>query len=100
MSCLNVEGKIFLSVEAKRVSSFLIANQYMDTSVQKGKLQGKTGCIIIIVKDYFDQFSMHFTVSNYTTEWQQLKGGIVTGCTISVILLGTAMNQLLRSVDI
>ena len=56
--------------------------------------------IQIKLKDYFDQFNMHFTMINYTTDWQQLKGGIVTGCTISVIIFGTATNQLLRSVEI
>ena len=53
-----------------------------------------------MLKDYFDQFKMCFTVGNCTTDWQRLEKEIVTGCTISIILFGTAMNLLLKSVKI
>ena len=36
ISLLNVEGKIFFAILAKRLTSFLIGNLYIDTSVQKG----------------------------------------------------------------
>ena len=35
ISLLNTEGKIFFSVLSKRLSKFLIMNEYIDTSVQK-----------------------------------------------------------------
>ena len=36
ISLLNVEGKIFFSVLSKRLTNFLLKNNYVDTSVQKG----------------------------------------------------------------
>ena len=35
ISLQNVEGKIFFAVLARRMTRFLTANQYIDTSVQK-----------------------------------------------------------------
>ena len=45
ISLLNVEVKIFLAVLAKRTTSFLLANKYVDTSVQKGGVPGISGCL-------------------------------------------------------
>ena len=39
---------------------------------------------------------MRFTVGNYTTTLQRLEVGIVTGCTISVILFAAAMNLIVK----
>ena len=40
ISLLNVEGKIFFSILAKRLTSYLLKNNYVDTSVQKGGVPG------------------------------------------------------------
>ena len=45
ISLLNTEGKIFFSVLSKRLSKFLIMNEYIDTSVQKAGVAGIPGCI-------------------------------------------------------
>ena len=42
---LNVEGKIFFSVVAQRLSAFLQRNNYVDTSVQKAGISGFSGCL-------------------------------------------------------
>ena len=42
ISLLNVEGKIFFAVLARRMTT---ANQYIDTSVQKGGVPGFSGCL-------------------------------------------------------
>jgi hypothetical protein len=151
ISLLNVEGKIFLAVLAKRMTSYMLANNYIDVAVQKGGIPGVSGCLehtaaltqIIrearenggylavlwldlanaygsiphklvqltlqryhipekiqdLLKDYFDRMKMRFTVGNYTTAWQRLEVGIVTGCTISVILFAAAMNLLAKSAE-
>ena len=52
-----------------------------------------------MLKDYFDWFQRRFTVGKYTTNWQRLEIGIVTGRTISVVLFGAAMNLLMKSVE-
>ena len=48
---------------------------------------------------YFNNYIMRFTVADYTTAWQKLKVGIITGCTISVVLFLTAMNLLVNSAE-
>lgn len=151
ISLLNVEGKIFLGILAKRLTTFMVDNGYMDTSVQKGGVPGVAGClehtsmITKIIEDakknrgdlavlwldltnafgtiphklvhltlktyhvperfqkllqrYYDNFNMRFSCGDFTTEWQRLEVGIVTGCTISVILFSAAMNLLVKSAE-
>ncbi|CAC5377986.1 unnamed protein product [Mytilus coruscus] len=45
ISHLNVEGKIFFSIMARRMTSYMTDNNYVDTSVQKGGIPGFSGCI-------------------------------------------------------
>ena len=45
ISLLNVEGKIFFAVLAKRLTSYLTQNDYIDKSIQKGGIPGVPGCI-------------------------------------------------------
>ena len=45
ISLLNVEGKIFFSVLAQRLSIYLEKNKYVDTSVQKAGIPGFSGCL-------------------------------------------------------
>ena len=45
ISLLNVEGKIFFSVVAQRLSVFLQKNNFVDTSVQKAGISGFSGCL-------------------------------------------------------
>jgi len=41
----NVEGKIFFGLIAKRLTNFLLANGYIDTTVQKAGIPGFSGCM-------------------------------------------------------
>lgn len=45
ISLLSVEGKIFFSIVARRLTNFLLTNNYIDTSVQKGGIAGVPGCL-------------------------------------------------------
>uniref|UniRef100_A0A3B1K6T8 Reverse transcriptase domain-containing protein n=1 Tax=Astyanax mexicanus TaxID=7994 RepID=A0A3B1K6T8_ASTMX len=45
ISLLNVEGKIFFSVVARRLATYLKRNNLIDTSVQKAGIAGFSGCI-------------------------------------------------------
>ena len=45
ISLLNVEGKIFFSIMTSRLTEFVMSNQYVDISVQKGGIPGVPGCI-------------------------------------------------------
>lgn len=42
---MNVEGKIFFTVVAKRMTNYLLANNYIDTSCQKAGVPGFPGCV-------------------------------------------------------
>ncbi|KAM4567620.1 uncharacterized protein V3H82_011871 [Fundulus diaphanus] len=45
ISLLNVEGKIFFSVVAHRLASYLQRNNLIDTSIQKAGISGFSGCV-------------------------------------------------------
>ena len=45
ISLLSVEGKIFFSVLAKRLTHYMTANGYLNTSIQKGGIPGFSGCL-------------------------------------------------------
>jgi Reverse transcriptase (RNA-dependent DNA polymerase) len=45
IALMNVEGKIFFSVLAKRVSTFVLENGYIDTTIQKAGIPGFSGCL-------------------------------------------------------
>ncbi|XP_052093724.1 uncharacterized protein LOC127729844 [Mytilus californianus] len=151
ISLLNIEGKIFLAVLAKRTTRFLLSNEYRDLSVQKRGMPEVSGCIEhtsvltqilreakekksdlavlwldfanaygsiphklvdltlqryhvpttirTMLQEYFDHIEMRFTVGDFTTAWQRLEVGILTGCTVSVVLFAAAMNLILKSVE-
>ncbi|XP_033755855.1 uncharacterized protein LOC117338607 [Pecten maximus] len=151
ISLLNVEGKIFLAILAKRMTTYMLDNQYIDIAVQKGGVPGVSGCIEhtsilsqiireakelkgelavvwldlanaygsmphklvqmtleryhvpekirLLLQRYFDRLQLRFTVQDFTTSWQRLEVGIVTGCTVSVILFSAAMNLMVKSVE-
>ena len=52
-----------------------------------------------ILQIYFDSLKMRFSVRDYITDWQRLEVGIITGCTIYVILFAAAMDLLVKSAD-
>ncbi|XP_059378226.1 uncharacterized protein LOC132114105 [Carassius carassius] len=45
ISLLSVEGKIFFSVLAKRMTSYMTENGYINTAIQKGGIPGFSGCL-------------------------------------------------------
>ncbi|KAJ8008617.1 hypothetical protein DPEC_G00106740 [Dallia pectoralis] len=45
ISLLSVEGKIFFSIVARRLTDYLLRNSYIDTSVQKGGIPKVPGCL-------------------------------------------------------
>ncbi|XP_033747101.1 uncharacterized protein LOC117332324 [Pecten maximus] len=151
ISLLSVEGKIFFAILARRMTTYMTSNEYIDSSVQKGGIPGFPGCIEhtsaitqlireakinygdltvvwldlanaygsvphqlifkalehyhipehiqTIVRSYFSNIRLRFTVGEITTSWQALEKGIVTGCTISVILFVMGMNLIIKAAD-
>ncbi|XP_052260999.1 uncharacterized protein LOC127865146 [Dreissena polymorpha] len=149
ISLLNVEGNFFFAVLARRLTTYLTANKYVDTSIQKGGVPGFSGCVehtsalsqlireakvnqqdltvvwldlanaygsiphqLIrraldhyhipahvqkIVLGYLDNIQLRFSVREKITEWQRLEKGIITGCTVSVVLFVMGMNLILNA---
>ena len=150
ISLLNVEGKIFFSLKADRITTFLMQNRYIDNSIQKGGTPGVSGCLehtailsqlikeakkerknlvvtwldianaygsiphnVIgkalegahvpeetrkLIGSYYDNVKIRFTTDSFTTEWQRVEKGIITGCTLSVVLFALTMSWLVESV--
>ncbi|XP_041867113.1 uncharacterized protein LOC121656126 [Melanotaenia boesemani] len=51
-----------------------------------------------LILDYYREFRQRVSTGSITSEWHRLEVGIITGCTISVILFALAMNMLVKSV--
>ena len=51
-----------------------------------------------LVESYYADMNIRFTTKEFTTEWQKVEKGIITGCTMSVILFALSMTMLVTSV--
>nr|XP_061836351.1 uncharacterized protein LOC133619387 [Nerophis lumbriciformis] len=152
ISLLSVEGKVFFSIVSRRLTEFLLKNNYIDTSVQKGGIPGVPGClehngvvtqlireahesrgelavlwldltnaygsiphklvelalhrhhvpskIKDLILDYYNNFRLRVTSGSITSDWHRLEKGIITGCTISVVLFTLAMNMVVKSAEV
>ena len=50
--------------------------------------------MIDLICNYYDNPKIRFATNNFTTEWQKLEKGIITGCTLSVVLFTLTMTWL------
>jgi hypothetical protein len=50
-----------------------------------------------IIASSLEGIHLRFTVQDYMTSWQRVEKGIVTDCTISVVLFVMAMNLLIKA---
>ncbi|XP_062387675.1 uncharacterized protein LOC134076569 [Sardina pilchardus] len=53
-----------------------------------------------LILDYYSCFSLRVTNGALTSAWHCLEKGIITGCTLSVILFSLAMNMLVKSAEV
>ena len=51
-----------------------------------------------LIASYYSDIKVRFTTNKFTTEWQRVEKGIVTGCTLSVILFSLTMSWIVDSV--
>ena len=52
-----------------------------------------------MIMDYYSNFHIRFSTKDFTTALQELEIGIITGCTLSVILFCGAMNLVVKSTE-
>ena len=50
--------------------------------------------------DYYNNFRLRVTSGSIASAWQHLEKGIITGCTISVLLFSLAMNMIVKSAEV
>ena len=50
-----------------------------------------------LVSNYYDRVEIRFSTEKFITSWQRVERGIITGCTLSVILFALSMTMLLSS---
>ena len=50
-----------------------------------------------LIESYYNDVRIRFKTRNFMTEWQRLEKGIITGCTLSVILFALTMTWLVVS---
>ena len=50
-----------------------------------------------LIASYYSDVKIRFTTKDFTTDWQSLEKGIITGCTLSVILFALTMSWLVES---
>ncbi|XP_026126685.1 uncharacterized protein LOC113108082 [Carassius auratus] len=53
-----------------------------------------------LILDYYANFHLRVSSGTTTSDWHKLEKGIITSCTISVILFALAMNMLVKSAEI
>lgn len=82
ISLLNVEGKVFFSVVARRLTSYLVKNSLIDTSVHKVGISGFSGCL-----------------EHISFIWHQirLEKGFMAGLTFCPVAFTMAMEVLIRA---
>ena len=50
-----------------------------------------------LVESYYGDVKIRFTTKDFITDWQKVEKGIITGCTLSVILFALTMTLLVAS---
>ena len=70
-----------------------VPHQLIERAMVQYHIPNKIQDIII---RYYSNIKVHFTTGTFTTKYQQLEKGIVTGCTVSVILFVMAINLIIN----
>ncbi|RXN33229.1 reverse transcriptase [Labeo rohita] len=74
-----------------------IQHKVVETSLTRHHVPEKTGDLIL---DYYSCFKLRVTSGSITSAFHRLEKGIITGCTISVILFALAMNMIVKLAEV
>ena len=71
ISLLNVEGKPFFALKADRLTRYVMANQYIDSSIQKGGVPGVSGCMehTAILSQLIKEANTEYRIQNTVLYW-------------------------------
>ena len=61
ISLLDVEEKIFWSIIAKSLTTYLLTNEFINPSIQKGGVPGYSGCLehIAVISQLINEAKRH-----------------------------------------
>ena len=71
-----------------------IAHRLLQVSLERAHVPAE---VRDLISSYYEKVDIRFTTKEFTTEWQRVEKGIITGCTLSVILFALTMTMLLAS---
>lgn len=74
-----------------------IPHKLVELSLLRHHVPSKVADLIL---DYYKNFRLRATAGSVTSDWHRLEKGIITGCTISVILFALAMNMIVKSAEV
>ncbi|XP_077372334.1 uncharacterized protein LOC144033646 [Festucalex cinctus] len=74
-----------------------IPHKLVEASLDRHHVPDKIKDLIL---DYYSCFSLRVTSGAVTSAFHRLEKGIITGCTISVVLFSLAMNMLVKSAEV
>jgi len=66
-----------------------IPHKLVEEALNRHHIPGKFRDLIL---DYYNSFSLRYFAGSTKSEWHNLEKGIITGCTISVILFSLAKS--------
>lgn len=69
----------------------------MKVALQRHYVPSKVTDLIL---DYYSSFRMRITSGSTVSDWHRLEKGIITGCTISIILFTLNMNMVVKSAEV
>jgi hypothetical protein len=55
--------------------------------------------IKMLIRSFYSNVRLRFNTPDFTTDWIKVERGIVTGCTVSVILFVLGMNLILKAAE-
>ena len=73
-----------------------IPHKLVETTLDRHHIPRKFKDLIL---DYYGNFRLRVTSGSVTSDWHRLEKGIITGCTISVILFALAMSMLVKAAE-
>lgn len=71
-----------------------IPHKLVELALHRHHVPSKVSHLIL---DYYSNFRLRVTAGSGTSDWHRLEKGIITSCTISVILFALAMNMIVKS---
>lgn len=74
-----------------------IPHKLVELALHRHHVPSKVSDLIL---DYYNNFRLRVTAGSGTSDWHRLEKGIITGCTISVILFALAMNMIVKSAEV